>query len=109
MKKRRKVDVKGDNPVFFNVRDAVDDFSGREDILSRLSVQFDDREGSNYVAVICAGGGGMGKTQLILEYGFPNKEKYGPENCERVFWVSAETSDSLKASFKDFAEQIKLF
>lgn len=107
LKNRRIMSNNSDLPCFYNVRDAVDDFSGREDVLTKLTEFFDGHEQSYAISVIAAGGG-IGKTQLILEYVFRNKEKYGPDNFERVFWVAAETIESLTASFKYFAEALNI-
>lgn len=56
LKTRRNV-ANSDIPCFYNVRDAVDDFSGRESVLNTLSEYFDDHDQSYAVAVIAAPGG----------------------------------------------------
>jgi hypothetical protein len=50
--------------------------------------------------VILHGLGGIGKTQLAIEYIRRHKEKY-----TAIFWVNANDEDSLKLSFRDIAQQ----
>jgi hypothetical protein len=51
--------------------------------------------------VILHGLGGIGKTQLAVEYSRRHKEKY-----TAIFWLNANDEDSLKLSFRDVAQQI---
>ncbi|RMZ81359.1 hypothetical protein DV738_g2165, partial [Chaetothyriales sp. CBS 135597] len=52
-------------------------------------------------AVVLHGLGGIGKTQLAIEYARRHKEKY-----TAVFWLNANDEDSLKSSFRDIAQHI---
>jgi len=52
-------------------------------------------------AIVLHGLGGMGKTQLAIEYIRRHKEKY-----TAIFWLNANDDDSLKRSFRDAAQQI---
>jgi hypothetical protein len=45
--------------------------------------------------------GGIGKTQLAIEYIRRYKEKY-----TAIFWLNANDQDSLKLSFRDVAQQV---
>ena len=56
---------------------------------------------SNRTCVVLYGLGGIGKTQLALEYMRRHKEKY-----TAVFWFNANDQDSLKLSFRDVAQQV---
>jgi hypothetical protein len=47
-------------------------------------------------AVVLHGLGGIGKTQLAIEYITRHKEKY-----TAVFWFNANDEDSLKLGFRD--------
>jgi hypothetical protein len=52
-------------------------------------------------AVVLHGLGGIGKTQLALEYITRHKEKY-----TAVFWLNANDEDSLKSGFRDIAQHV---
>ena len=51
--------------------------------------------------VVLHGLGGIGKTQLAVEYTRRHKEKY-----TAIFWLNANDQDSLKLSFRDVAQQV---
>lgn len=51
--------------------------------------------------VVLHGLGGIGKTQLAIEYIRRHKEKY-----TAIFWLNANDQDSLKLSFRDIAQQV---
>jgi hypothetical protein len=51
--------------------------------------------------VVLHGLGGIGKTQLAIEYTTRHKEKY-----TAVFWLNTNDEDSLKSSFRDIAQHI---
>jgi ATP/maltotriose-dependent transcriptional regulator MalT len=52
-------------------------------------------------AVVLHGLGGIGKTQLAIEYIRRHKEKY-----TAIFWLNANDEDSLMLSFRDVARQV---
>jgi hypothetical protein len=52
-------------------------------------------------AVVLHGLGGIGKTQLAIEYITRHKEKY-----TAVFWLNTNDEDSLKLSFRDIAQHV---
>ena len=52
-------------------------------------------------AVVLHGLGGIGKTQLAIEYATRHKEKY-----TAIFWLNANDEDSLKLSFRDIAQGV---
>jgi hypothetical protein len=56
---------------------------------------------SNRTCVVLYGLGGIGKTQLAIEYIRRHKEKY-----TAIFWLNANDQDSLKLSFRDIAQQV---
>jgi NB-ARC domain len=51
--------------------------------------------------VILHGLGGIGKTQLTIEYITRHKEKY-----TAIFWLNANDEDTLKLGFRDIAQHI---
>ena len=52
-------------------------------------------------AVVLHGLGGIGKTQLAIEYATRHKDKY-----TAVFWLNANSEDSLQLSFRDIAQYV---
>ena len=56
---------------------------------------------SNRTCVVLYGLGGIGKTQLAIEYIRRHNEKY-----TAIFWLNANDQDSLKLSFRDVAQQV---
>ncbi|TVY55068.1 Vegetative incompatibility protein HET-E-1, partial [Lachnellula suecica] len=56
---------------------------------------------NNRMSVVLYGLGGIGKTQLAIEYLRRHKEKY-----TAVFWVNANDQESLKLSLRDIAQQV---
>jgi hypothetical protein len=56
---------------------------------------------SNRTCVDLYGLGGIGKTQLAIEYLGRHEEKY-----TAIFWLNANDQDSLKLSFRDIAQQV---
>ncbi|KUJ11938.1 HET-domain-containing protein, partial [Mollisia scopiformis] len=56
---------------------------------------------SNRACIVLYGLGGIGKTQLPIEYIRRHKEKY-----TAIFWLNANDQDSLKLSFRDIAQQV---
>jgi hypothetical protein len=52
-------------------------------------------------AVVLYGLGGIGKTQLAIEYVRQHKEKY-----TAIFWLNANDEDFLRLSFRDIAQEV---
>jgi tetratricopeptide (TPR) repeat protein len=79
-------------------------FSGRSHLLTHLHRQLG---GKHPVALSQSYGitglGGIGKTQLALEYAYQHAHDY-----HAVFWIAAETIDTIYADFTLVAEQLKL-
>ena len=79
-------------------------FTGRHDILERLHASL--KAGS--VALVpdpqaLTGLGGIGKTQTALAYIYAHRHDY-----KRVFWVGAETVESLDDGLAEFAGELNL-
>jgi Tetratricopeptide repeat/NB-ARC domain/Heterokaryon incompatibility protein (HET) len=74
-------------------------FKGRKDLLERLHVSLNEiREGQWNHRVALYGLGGVGKTQIALEYCFRYKNKY-----DYVFWMSAADETRLLSSYREVA------
>lgn len=56
---------------------------------------------SGRAAVVLHGLGGIGKTQLAVEYIRRHKEKH-----TAIFWVNANHEDSLQLSFRNIAQEV---
>ncbi|KAF7505091.1 hypothetical protein GJ744_001310 [Endocarpon pusillum] len=56
---------------------------------------------SSRAAVVLHGLGGIGKTQLAIEYIRRHKEKH-----TAIFWLNANDEDSLRLSFRSIAQQV---
>ncbi|GCE29219.1 tetratricopeptide repeat protein [Dictyobacter alpinus] len=87
-------------------------FTGRDELLDwlaqQLAPQSQKEESRTRGATLSQpqaikGLGGIGKTQLALEYAYQYAFEY-----RAVFWVAAETIDTIDASFTTIAEQLHL-
>lgn len=77
-------------------------FSGRAGELQEIAATLKaGTNGTNGLAIV--GAGGMGKTQLALEYAYHAREEY-----RYVFWVLAESRDTLNFAYNDIAELLDL-
>jgi hypothetical protein len=74
-------------------------FVGRENELAEMRRLLHGHKSRS--VVVLHGLGGIGKTQLAIEYTTRHKEKY-----TAVFWLNTNDEDSLKSSFRDIAQHI---
>jgi len=72
-------------------------FTGREDILYGIRDSFEQGQYTSLTQAV-SGLGGVGKTQIALEYAFRYGHLYGT-----IWWVNAEDSQSLMVSYSSFA------
>ena len=77
-------------------------FVGREDLLEELKKNIEAGSGrANMVEVVLYGTGGMGKTQLALQYVHRHEKDYSS-----VFWINAASEQSLKLGFTNIMQQL---
>ncbi|GCE06116.1 FxSxx-COOH system tetratricopeptide repeat protein [Dictyobacter aurantiacus] len=77
-------------------------FTGREEILQQLHISF--APGHSMALTQSIGGlGGIGKTQIAIEYAYRYQQHY-----RYVFWINADTSESLQTGFVNIASLLHL-
>src|SRR5438045_672811 len=74
-------------------------FTGREDELATLRKSLVANDPARRVQAVC-GLGGVGKTQLALEYLYRNKEHY-----RIIWWLSADEAATLSLGYAKLATQ----
>jgi hypothetical protein len=79
-------------------------FTGREDLLARLAqaLQLGQATALSQPTAI-SGLGGIGKTQLAIEYAYQHRQDY-----QAVFWVRADTRENLISNFVSMAGNLQL-
>ena len=79
-------------------------FTGRETVLQRLRMQLAHQQPVALTQTSALSGlGGIGKTQIAVEYAYRYELEYSA-----VFWVAAETAETLMSSVQQIAEQLQL-
>ncbi|KAF8442498.1 P-loop containing nucleoside triphosphate hydrolase protein [Kalaharituber pfeilii] len=78
------------------------DFVGRECLLEQLVHEIDEgRAVLDITQVVLHGMGGMGKTQIALEYVYCHRKDYSS-----TFWINASSEQTTKTSFIQIMEQL---
>ncbi|MFD4598747.1 FxSxx-COOH system tetratricopeptide repeat protein [Streptomyces sp. NPDC058464] len=88
-----------DRPGVWNVRRRNPDFSGRETLIVALREGLLD--GGPSVVHALHGMGGIGKTQIVVEYAHRFASQY-----DVVWWIDAEQSDQLPVYYAELAERL---
>lgn len=79
-------------------------FTGREEMLSMLHTRLGSEQAVTQTQTCALHGlGGVGKTQIALEYAYRHALEY-----RAVFWMGAETSEHILSGFLDIAEVLQL-
>src|SRR4051794_37213934 len=79
-------------------------FVGRSDILEEMEQNLrDNRLTGDCVPLVLSGLGGMGKTQLMLQYHFTHHSEY-----KDVFWLTAEGTAAAIDMFRLLGETLKI-
>ncbi|HEY6285805.1 MAG TPA: tetratricopeptide repeat protein [Ktedonobacteraceae bacterium] len=79
-------------------------FTSREDILQHLHETFTKlTEPSSNQPLVLSGLGGMGKTQIALEYAYRHREEY-----HDVLWAKADSQEVLASELASFATLLNL-
>jgi len=79
-----------------------DYFTGREETLAQLYESLQTEQGAALTQVI-KGLGGIGKTQIAVEYAYRHHTKY-----DIVWWVNAETEVTIQSAFALLTEKLGL-
>ena len=93
----------GSIPPVFNVSPRNPNFTGRNEVLENLRNQLATAPVSVVIPVALHGLGGVGKTQVALEYAHRFKADY-----DLVWWVDAEQPDQIDRSLADLATRLDL-
>lgn len=77
-------------------------FTGRESVLSKLADDLNSGQPATWIQTI-SGLGGIGKTQIALEYAYRYRFRY-----DAVWWLRAEEEDTFAADYANFAKAADL-
>ena len=93
----------GTLPLYWNMPMQQNEyFTGREEILAQLHESLQAEQGAALTQVI-KGLGGIGKTQIAVEYVYRHHTKY-----DIVWWVNAETEVTIQSAFASLTEKLGL-
>jgi tetratricopeptide (TPR) repeat protein len=78
-------------------------FTGRADVLKIINTEFSSIDPNSASTIIISGMGGNGKTQLVNQYAYENKQRY-----KLIWWIRAESAVSLENDYLDLGSYFKL-
>jgi hypothetical protein len=79
-------------------------FSGHEDILGAIGESLDPEiVAPSLKSVALFGMGGVGKTQIAIQYAYQNLEKF-----DVIFWIAADNAIAIQQSFRTIADGLGL-
>ncbi|MBQ0825603.1 FxSxx-COOH system tetratricopeptide repeat protein [Streptomyces tagetis] len=93
--------VAGGLPTIWNLEPRNPEFTGRDTILGRLRERFG--QGGASVVQALRGPGGVGKTQIAVEYAHRHADEY-----DLVWWVASEDSSLVGEQIAALAVQLEL-
>lgn len=92
------------SPRFINLRARNLSFTGREQLLDTLQTTLEsDSEIKSIRTQALVGLGGVGKTQIALEYAYRHIEDYNI-----IWWIRSEKLDDLATDYAELASQLEL-
>jgi DNA transposition AAA+ family ATPase len=96
----QKHTVSGFEPETFIVPfDKNEKFTGRKEFLGTLKRMLCEEVESEWNhCVALYGMGGVGKTQVAIEYVYANRKNY-----DRIYWITADTGASILSGFREVA------
>jgi len=98
----RRIEEKGAFPVVNYPLAENPYFTGRTEIMDLIYNNF--QSGDNVAKVqLLHGIGGVGKSSIALHYAYTHEDEY-----DFVWWVNAETSDSVLFSYKKFLLELEI-
>lgn len=77
-------------------------FTGREQLLIRLAETSRDEDVQPQIQAI-TGLGGIGKTQLAIEYAYRHRQNY-----RAILWIPADTREAVVAGYREIAQLLSL-
>jgi len=81
----------------------IDNFFGRESKLNEINDYLLSGEKKSVAVVILSGLGGVGKSQLALEYAYKNEKDF-----KIIGWLRAENRDSLEIDYINLASSLNI-
>ncbi|MCH7878805.1 MAG: tetratricopeptide repeat protein [candidate division Zixibacteria bacterium] len=102
----RTTSIGGDKPKsqIWNVPHSQNpNFTGRKELLANIRQALDSGDKAAALTQAIKGLGGIGKTQIAIEYAYRNREHYSV-----VWWISSEESASLAGDYARLAVELNL-
>ena len=90
-------------PVWGNVPQRNLNFTGRSDLLDRLSEQLTAGSATAVLPAALHGMGGIGKTQMAMEYIYRHLQDY-----DVIWWIEAGRQTQIRAALTELARQLNL-
>ncbi|MFI9385779.1 FxSxx-COOH system tetratricopeptide repeat protein [Kutzneria sp. NPDC052558] len=90
-------------PIWGNVPLRNANFTGREELLRRLSAQLDSSAPTAVLPEALHGMGGVGKTLIAVEYVYRHLDDY-----DLVWWIPSEDPALIQSSFVELADRMGL-
>lgn len=96
-------EIQGFSPPVWNVPPRNVNFTGREDLLDQLHRQLRDASTAAVTPNTLHGMGGVGKSQIAIEYVYRHVGDY-----DIIWWIPAEQQSQILASLADLAQSLQL-